>query len=138
LVKPHIEPILNALLPLSRDPNPRVASSILNSLAELAQVGGEDLKSHLGELMPVIIDSLQDQSSSSKRVAALRALGQVSSYAGFVIEPYTRYPYLLDVLIGILKSEQSPAIRKETMRVMGIIGAIDPYRLQVRFRAEED
>src|SRR5690348_5022789 len=41
LLKPYVEPILNALLPKLRDPNPRVASCVLATLGELATVGGK-------------------------------------------------------------------------------------------------
>lgn len=32
---------------------------------------------------------------------------------GYVIEPYRKYPYLLEVLLNFLKTEQSPGIRRE-------------------------
>lgn len=40
--------------------------------------------------------------------------------------PYTTYPYLLGMLISILKAEQSPGIRRQTVKLLGILGAIDP------------
>jgi len=40
LIKPYVEPILNAILPKLKDPNPRVASCVLATLGELATVGG--------------------------------------------------------------------------------------------------
>jgi FKBP12-rapamycin complex-associated protein len=66
----------------------------------------------------------------------LRTLAQLSSNTGWVIEPYIKYPSLLNLLIKILKTEQSPAIRKETVKVMGVLGALDPYKHQVRARID--
>ncbi|EXX76507.1 Tor2p [Rhizophagus irregularis DAOM 197198w] len=138
LIKPYVESILKALLPRSRDPNPAVASSVLAALGELARVGGEDLTPYLDNLMPLIIDALQDQSSTVKRDAALKTLGQLTSNTGFVIEPYQKYPQLLSILINILKTEQSPSIRRETVKLVGILGALDPYRHKITIASSED
>ena len=109
-----------------------MASSVLAALGELARVGGEDLTDYLDKLMPLIIDALQDQSSTTKRDAALKTLGQLASNTGFVIEPYQKYPQLLNILINILKTESSISIRRETVKLIGILGALDPYRHKVR------
>ena len=128
LTRPYVAPMLNVLLPKSRDPSPSVASSILTTLGELARVGGEDVLPELKPLMSLILDTLHDQASTPKRDAALKTLGQLSSHAGYVIEPYLDHPSLLGILIGLLKTEQSPHTRREVVRVMGILGALDPFR----------
>ncbi|KAI8981018.1 armadillo-type protein [Pilobolus umbonatus] len=128
LTKPYIEPVLKVLLPKARDSSTGVVSAVLGALGELAAVSGEDMAPHLDELMPLIMETLQDQSSSAKRDAALKTLGQLASNTGFVIEPYTKYPALLNILINILKTEQNPIIRRETVKLMGILGALDPYK----------
>ncbi|CAO3647953.1 unnamed protein product [Mucor fragilis] len=128
LTKPYIEPVLKVLLPKARDPSTGVVSAVLGALGELAAVSGEDMRPHLDELMPLIMETLQDQSSSAKRDAALKTLGQLASNTGFVIEPYTKYPALLNILINIMKTEQNPTIRRETVKLMGILGALDPYK----------
>ncbi|KAG2232165.1 hypothetical protein INT48_006039 [Thamnidium elegans] len=128
LTKPYIEPVLKVLLPKARDPSTGVVSAVLGALGELAAVSGEDMAPHLAELMPLIMETLQDQSSSAKRDAALKTLGQLASNTGFVIEPYTKYPALLNILINIMKTEQNPTIRRETVKLMGILGALDPYK----------
>ena len=38
---------------------------------------------------------------------------------------------LLDILLRFLKTEQIPSIRRETIRVLGILGALDPYKQKV-------
>ncbi|KAI8819891.1 armadillo-type protein [Fimicolochytrium jonesii] len=131
LIKPYVEPIMKVLLPKVKDPSSGVASKVLAAIGELAQVGGEVLLPFLDDLMPIIMETLQDQSSSTKREAALHTLGQLSSNTGWVIEPYLKYPILLDILIDILKTEQSPGIRRETVKVMGILGALDPYKHKI-------
>jgi FKBP12-rapamycin complex-associated protein len=137
LVKPYVESIIKVLLPKAKDQSAGVVSSILAALGELARVGGDDLLPFMDQLMPLIIDTLQDQSSPTKRGAALKTLGQLASNTGYVIEPYTKYPGLLDTLMTILKTEQSAYIRKETIKVIGILGALDPYRHKVKKKRSE-
>ncbi|KAJ3290058.1 phosphatidylinositol kinase- protein kinase tor1 [Borealophlyctis nickersoniae] len=137
LIKPYVEPILKVLLPKAKDSSPGVASKVLVGIGELGNVGGEDLLPYLDDLMPMIMETLQDQSSATKREAALHSIGQLASNTGWVIEPYLKYPNLLDLLITILKTEQSPGIRKETVKVMGILGALDPYKHKLVSRNPE-
>ena len=42
--------------------------------------------------------------------------------------PYSRYPSLLDTLLKFLSTEQRPAIRSQTLRLLGLLGALDPYK----------
>ncbi|PGH33947.1 FKBP12-rapamycin complex-associated protein [[Emmonsia] crescens] len=130
LVRSYVDPMVTALFPKTTDPNAGVASTTLKAIGELATVGGEDMKQYLPKLMPIILDALQDLSSQSKREAALRTLGQLASNAGYVIEPYIEYPHLLAVLINIIKTEQTGSLRKETIKLLGILGALDPYKHQ--------
>ncbi|CEP63160.1 phosphatidylinositol kinase-related protein kinase TOR1 LALA0_S07e03752g [Lachancea lanzarotensis] len=128
VTKPYIEPILDVLLPKCEDNSSAVASTALKAMGELSVVGGEALTPFLGQLMPLIINTFQDQSNSFKRLAALKTLGQLSASSGYVIEPLLSFPQLLGVLINILRSESSPNIRRETVRLIGILGALDPYK----------
>ncbi|KAH7175343.1 armadillo-type protein [Dactylonectria macrodidyma] len=131
LIKPYVEPMISVLLPKANDPNPSVAATILKAIGELATVGGEDILPYKDRLMPLIIDALQDQSSNSKREAALHALGQLASNSGYVITPYLEYPQLLEILQGIIRTEgQRVPLRQETIKLMGILGALDPYKHQ--------
>lgn len=128
LTRPYVKPIVEALISKASDSSPSVASSAINCLGELAVVGGEDLKPFIQDLMPIILNTFQDQSSSYKRDAALKALGQLASSSGYVVQPLLDYPQLLGMLVGILKLETSPQIRRETVRLLGILGALDPYK----------
>lgn len=131
LIKPYVEPMISVLLPKASDSSPAVAATILKAIGELATVGGEDMLPYKDRLMPIIIDALQDQSSTSKREAALHALGQLASNSGYVIEPYLDYPELLEILQGIIRTEgQRGPLRQETIKLMGILGALDPYKHQ--------
>jgi FKBP12-rapamycin complex-associated protein len=66
--------MLRVLLPKLRDPSSRVASCVLAALGELSVVGGDALRPHLDTLLPMIIETLQDQSSTAKRQVWRRLL----------------------------------------------------------------
>lgn len=132
LIRPYVQPMIAVLLPKASDATASVAATILNAIGELATVGGEDLLPYKDQLMPLIISALQDQSSNAKREAALHALGQLASNSGYVIQPYLEYPELLELLQGIIRSEgHHGLLRQETIKLMGILGALDPYKHQV-------
>jgi FKBP12-rapamycin complex-associated protein len=123
--------MLRVLLLKANDPNSTVAANVLMCLGELTCVGGEDVNPHVPELMEIILAKLADP-SIAKRDAALHALGQVCSSAGYVIQPLVEYPQLLQIFGRILKSESNSSVRREVIKVLGIIGALDPYRRKVR------
>jgi FKBP12-rapamycin complex-associated protein len=128
LIRPYMIPILKALIPKLQDQDPNVVTSILSAVGEHAQVCGTEMKRWLDELFPIIINMLQDASSLSKREISLTTLGQLVESTGYVVEPYQKYPNLLDVLLNFLKTEQASGIRKEAIRVLGLLGALDPYK----------
>lgn len=118
------------LLPKADDRNPTVAANVLLCLGELTQVAGEDAMIHIPELMQVIITRLADP-TPIKRDAALHTLGQVCSSTGYVIQPVQDHPQLLQLLAKILRSDAPQGIRREVVKVLGIIGALDPHRRMV-------
>ncbi len=131
LIKPYADPMITVLLPKARDSSPEVASATLKAIGDLSTVAGEDMRRYIPELMTIIIENLQDLSSNAKRTAALRTLGQLASNSGYVIDPYLEHPELLTILVNIVKTEQASPLRRETIRLMGILGALDPYEHQV-------
>lgn len=124
--------MLRVLLQKANDSNPAVAANVLMCLGELAAVGGEDVAAHIPELMQVIISRLSDP-AHVKRDAALHTLGQLCSSTGYVITPLVDYPQLLPILGRILRSESAHReVVREVVKVLGILGALDPYRRKVR------
>ncbi|KAI0330947.1 FAT-domain-containing protein [Cubamyces sp. BRFM 1775] len=131
LIKPYSIPMLRVLLPKANDTNPTVSANILMCLGELSCVGGEDVLPNVPELMQVIISKLADP-SLQKRDAALHTLGQLCSSTGYVIQPLVEHPQLLQILSRILRAESSQAVRREVIKVLGILGALDPYRRKIK------
>ena len=131
LVRPYVGSLVKTLMPKASDPNVAVSSAVICAIGDLSTVGGTELLPFIPQLMPIILSALQDLSSLSKRSSALRALGQLASNSGYVIKPYLDHPELLDLLVNIIKTEQQGALRKETIKLLGILGALDPYKHQV-------
>lgn len=50
---------------------------------------------------------------------ALWTLGQQVASTGYVVEPYRKYPSLLEVLLNFLKTEQNQGIRREVCTGVG-------------------
>lgn len=55
----------------------------------------------------------------------------------YVIEPYFKYPNLLEILFSFLKTEQTTGIRREVIRVLGLLGALDPYKRKQHQRSSK-
>lgn len=123
---------MQVLVPKLRDtePNPGVILSILHCVGNLAEATGSglELQHWMPDLLTILLEMLGDASATEKRGTALITLGQMIGATGHVVKPYSQYPNLLDVLINFLKTEQHTPIRRETIRVLGLLGAIDPYR----------
>ncbi|GBE86637.1 Serine/threonine-protein kinase tor2 [Sparassis crispa] len=131
LIKPYAIPMLRVLLPKANDNNSTVAANVLACLGELSRVGGEDVMPHVPDLMQVIIARLADP-SQPKRDAALHTLGQMCSSTGYVVMPLVDYPQLLQILTRILRTESKPSVKREVIKVLGILGALDPYRRKTK------
>jgi FKBP12-rapamycin complex-associated protein len=141
LVKSYALPMLEVMLPRANDSSPGVSARVMECLGELARVGGQDLSPRVDQLMKLAIESLSSVSahgSTAKRNAALRTLGLVASNTGNVVSPYLQYRSLLSTVVKILRTEQTSTVRRETIRVMGILGALDPYRYKLLEKNPED
>ena len=130
LVHPVLSSLINAL-PLDGSAPPRLASASLEALGELARAAGENLRPWLQEVVPHVLVIMQDQSSASKQRTSLRTLGQISGSTGYVIRPYLDFPQLLVQATDILPAtKRAPwSLRREVLRTLGILGALDPDRL---------
>ena len=133
LVMPYVPPILNALLPKLREGDPGLSTCVLACLGELSRVGADSMVPYLDELVPLIIVKLEDASSSSKQEVAARTLGLLLANSGYVVIPLVRYPPLMGVFLRILsRGSTAPwKLRREVLRTMGVLGALDPYRLKM-------
>ena len=133
-MKGYAPTILSVLLRTAQNPtiSVTVTAYCVKCIGELARVAGEELVPNVKEVLHLVIDMLNDQTSTAKRDAALTTLGQIVSNTGEVIKPYNDHPQLLGVLFRLLRTESETKIRLETIRTMGMLGALDPFKHKVR------
>ena len=129
LVHPVLASLITAL-PLDKSAPPRLASASLEALGDLAVATGVSLKPWVHDVIPHLLEIMQDQSSASKQKTSLRTLGQIASSTGYVIRPYLDNPQLLSQVTNILPAtKRAPwSLRREVIRTLGIVGALDPDR----------
>ncbi|XP_034226738.1 serine/threonine-protein kinase TOR isoform X3 [Prunus dulcis] len=132
LILPYIAPIHKALVARLKDgtgvnANNGIISGVLVTVGDLARVGGFAMRRYIPELMPLIVDALLDGAAVTKREVAVATLGQVVQSTGYVITPYNEYPLLLGLLLKLLNGELAWSTRREVLKVLGIMGALDPH-----------
>ncbi|CAI0401157.1 unnamed protein product [Linum tenue] len=132
LILPYIAPIHKALVArllegTGANANTGIISGVLVTVGDLARVGGFAMRQYISELMPLIVDALLDGASVTKREVAVSTLGQVVQSTGYVIAPYNEYPQLLGLLLKLLNGELVWSTRREVLKVLGIMGALDPH-----------
>ncbi|CAD7077378.1 unnamed protein product [Hermetia illucens] len=127
-----MRPVLTILVPKLKEPesNPGVILNVLRAIGDLAEVNGgsTELEKWADDLLAILLEMLSDSGNPDKRGVALWTLRQLVSATGRVVTPYHRYPILIDILINFLKTEQRRSIRRETIRVLGLLDAMDPYK----------
>ncbi|XP_076915398.1 serine/threonine-protein kinase TOR-like [Bidens hawaiensis] len=133
LILPYIAPIHKALLAklcegtAGVNTNNDIISGVLVTVGDLARVGGFAMREYIPELMPRIVEALLDGAAATKREVAVATLGQVVQSTGYVITPYNEYPLLLGLLLKLLNGELAWSTRREVLKVLGIMGALDPH-----------
>ena len=143
LVLPYVSPVLKSLVnKLKPVPSMQgmgnvtgggetgVAIAVLSTIGKLALVGGNLMRSHVPQLLPLLIASLQDSSSAARRDVAVSTMGDLIESTGYVVAPYTDYPQLLGVLLKLL-NESSFATRHKLIKLLGILGSFDPHEYKV-------
>ncbi|KAL8151366.1 LOW QUALITY PROTEIN: hypothetical protein V2J09_021174 [Rumex salicifolius] len=132
LILPYIAPINKALVAKLHEGSGASANSgtiagVLVTVGDLARVGGFAMREYIPELMPLIVDALLDGVALTKREVAVITLGQVVQSTGYVITPYNDYTQLLGLLLKLLNGDLAWSTRREVLKVLGIMGALDPY-----------
>lgn len=129
LIEPYALALLQVLMPRANDDNPTVAAHALTCIGELATVARADFEPFVEPLMNTMIGIIGDPTGQIRRGTALKALAQLCASTGCVVNPLVEYPKLLPALHKILELETDEDLRSQVLRVLGVIGAIDPSRL---------
>jgi len=110
LSKSYAQSILNCLFQrIDQDKKQKITtpfiSALLDVMREISFVDSDATKPYIGEIFPLILESVKDQSDSSKREVALNTLIAIIDNTGFVVKPYFFYPELLDIIRKLVQSE---------------------------------
>ncbi|CAA0834265.1 Serine/threonine-protein kinase TOR [Striga hermonthica] len=132
LILPYISPIQKALITKLNEGtgtsvNNGIITGVLVTVGDLTRVGGFAMRQYIPELMPLIVGALLDSAAAMKREVVVTTLGQVVQSRGYVITPYNEYPQLLGLLLKLLNGELAWSTRREVLKVLGIMGALDPH-----------
>ncbi|KRX06463.1 Armadillo-type fold [Pseudocohnilembus persalinus] len=121
IVKPHAESIASILIQHLKDPtvSGHLIPSLLKCFSQLTALGEPQVMVYLHEIIPIILQAVQDKSYTVKREAAVKSLVEICKNVGYVIMPYYRYPQIMGIILGLLKNETSKEIRYECLRMIG-------------------
>lgn len=135
ITRQFVDTILKVLVPKLKEENNNstMVSTTLKAIGDLAESNGgaNALNEWHPEIMSIQLEILSDPNQLEKRSIALWSFGQVIGATGHVVTPYMEYPNLMDMLLNLLKTEQQARDRRETIRVLGLLGALDPYKHKV-------
>ncbi|EUB64971.1 Target of rapamycin [Echinococcus granulosus] len=113
-----------------REPKGLVVA-LFSALAHLSSVCPQAVVTLMDDLIPVLVYMLQDPTCHAKRSVAAWAFGVLVSNTGYVVRPYMKHPDLMELLFALLRSVESKSIQIEILRLLGLIGAVDPFKLKV-------
>jgi len=133
LVHPFLHSIID-VLPLIGNA-PRVTAAALDALGELAHVVKDELNPWMHQLLPHIMETMLDQSSSNKQRTSFRTLGRLAGSTEYVVDPYLDYPQLLSQAASVLPgTKRAPwALRQEVIRTFGILGKVELRIIMIVF-----
>lgn len=132
LVKPYFEPILDSLIPKLTQPTIPIGvlMSVLQAIAMQAKVSQSDMKSYSANIILILRDSIHDASSIStdKTLLTLWAIGELLEHTHYVLDSKDERPQMMNILYNFLKVEVDQSIRLQCIRVLGLLGALDPQK----------
>ncbi|UJR07918.1 hypothetical protein I4U23_012201 [Adineta vaga] len=131
IVKAYMKIITQVLLRLIKrsEQHSNAFITLIRTIGDYAHICSIGFHEHIHDLFPILINMLQDTSNIRKREVALWTTGQIIESCCYVIDPLKDYPILLDILLKFLKSDEI-SVRRQTIRLLGFIGAIDPYHIR--------
>ncbi|KAJ1306989.1 hypothetical protein OPQ81_007969 [Rhizoctonia solani] len=139
LITPYTIPVLRCILSRAKEKNTiEVGSALMRCLWALAMVGGEHISEFTSEIMQLVVRTLSDPLALRQRRAALETLGAVCSSTGYLVDPEFEHPKLVDLITKVLTGEKNKETRREAMRALGIIGAVDQYKHAHNLDYEDD
>ena len=129
LILPHADNIAQIMLQHLKSPSTssHIIPHLLDAFSQLCIHAENKIIYYLDEIIPILLNAMQDKAISKKRENATRTLIEVIKSTGFVILPYYKYPLLLENILNLMKIEMNIQMRCELLRLLGCLGAIDSF-----------
>lgn len=129
-VIPYAGALLENIIPKIEDKQISFSESMLNCIGRLAFIKPECIIRKLDSLLNTLNRLIQDQSSTIRRKAALSALSLILKKVDREHVPRDMFSKILLNSVSIIKNELDHSVRREAIRLMGVVGAIDPYLIK--------
>ncbi|KAK7202261.1 target of rapamycin (TOR) kinase 1 [Novymonas esmeraldas] len=131
MARPYISSLLqDCVVRLQEEEKPvPVVTALLSLAGKLARYAEGDDVAVVAAIRPCVIRHILDSSSIQKKIEAIRALGDIIRTTKDV-DVYETNPELLRVLLSALHGgfKETWPVRLDVLKLMGIIGAVDPVR----------
>ncbi len=132
LVLPLLD-VLVSVLPIGAQSS-QLATAALDTLGGLSMVAKGEMAVYFDRLMPDLFASMSDWSCVRKREVAFRTFGRLISACEYVSQLHVDFPLLLSSVISVLRegtlSSMPWSLRREALRTLGTLGALEPYLYQ--------
>ena len=102
----------------------------LRAVERVAKVNDKGLMPYLDDLIELLISGIQDSSSQARRLICLDTLDTIVCLIDRQRISVDFMANLWFSVAELLKFEQVAPVRKKLIKLLGSIGAIDPYRMQ--------
>lgn len=89
-------PMIEKLIPQIEASNDLVAANVLHCIGELSMIAGNNAKPCQSQLLGLILPRLTRDVANIKS-SSLKALGQICSSTGYVIQPLNDHPELMRI-----------------------------------------
>lgn len=129
-ITPYAEALLENILPMIEDNHIFFSESMIKCIGRLVFIKPECIYSRLSQLMNILQKLIQDQSSAARRRAALSTISIIIRKIDRTKIDKQIFTSLLLLTISIVRNELDHSVRSEAIRLLGIIGAIDPYLIK--------
>lgn len=132
LTRPYAGGLVQILLARLAERQERICITSLATLTHLVAISPSDFVASIDGLVDLLTGMFQDLSSEALRLGSLRCLGCLLRNVDRDMLPTSKYVSLIPETILLLRVESVREVRDEALRLLGIIGAVDPYRMRSR------
>lgn len=129
-VVPYAEALLENIIKKIEDKQISFSESMLNCVSRLTFIKPDCVVNRLEVLLNTLSRLILDQSSTIRKKAALSAMSVILRKVDRELIPGKKFSSIMLMTISIIKNELDHSVRREAIRLMGVIGAIDPYMIK--------